>query len=91
MLFGPELPTKTVHCNTRIVNHKVNAFWMSFAEVIHESSDAAGVGNVESMKFDLDQSTIGLQRSSLFELYVCFQILQSGFASTSVSSCEIYS
>jgi hypothetical protein len=91
MLCRPELPTKTVHCNTSIVNHKVNTIRMGFAEMIHESFDTAAIGNIESMEFNLGQSTIGLQRFGVFKLDVLFQILQSGFASTSVTSREVCS
>jgi hypothetical protein len=81
--------TEAVHCDTGVVDDKVNTITMGLLQMIREGLDATTICNVQLMVLDLSEPAVRFQRLGLLQLCILFQILQGSFSSTLIASGEV--
>jgi hypothetical protein len=81
--------TKAVHRDAGIVDNKVDAIAVCLLQVVRQAHSAAAVRDVQFVKLDLRETTIGFQCLCLLQLRILFQVLDCGLASPLVACREI--
>lgn len=86
---GETVHTESVHSDTGIVDHEVDALVVRLLQVFGEIRDAGLVGDIQVVILDLCKSAVRLECFGLVQLRVLLELLQRSLASALVTRCEV--